>query len=133
MVQQTCGRIPCNASGKSGGISGEFADLAAPFRREERPTGLRFANCAFVEAMRRSIQKRIQRGTAQKVASLLGITIESVYRQLEGEQPLTVDVFFVTLWVMNREHARHIVKKLAHPLRLWVVPSPLEADEDSAA
>jgi|ERR1035441_2674825 hypothetical protein len=133
MVQPTYGRAIGTASGKTAPISGEFADLATPFTRDERPTGLKFANCAFVEALRRSIQKRIQRGDAQKIAGFLGITIANVYRQLEGEQPLTVDVFFVALWVMSRDNARHVMKKLAHPLRLWVMPSPLETDEDSAA
>jgi hypothetical protein len=109
-----------------------------PLQREkDRHHGSYFRNCRFVDAIRRSVLKRLPHGAVEKIAEAL-LQFDDLLRLItriqdehSGQTRYSMDVFVADLIQLRTDDARHVLQKLARPLGLWVVRSPFSPEESA--
>jgi hypothetical protein len=121
-------------------VSGSFSQIELPFQRErDTRKGSFYRNCRFVEAIRRSVTKRLSSGAAQKMAESLNQfddlprVVARIHDEHSGQTRYSLDVFIAALINLSSDDARHVLGKIARPLGFWVAPLPCSAGEESAS
>lgn len=116
--------------------SGSFSQMELPLHRErDERHGSFYRNCRFVDAVRRSVLKRLPHGVAEAVAQSLNQfdelprVLARVHDEHAGSTRYSLDVFVADLLVLPTDDARHVIQKLAKPLGLWVTRAPGAGEE----
>jgi hypothetical protein len=97
---------------------------AAFSQRELGRNGLLLKNSSFTDDLRRSVTKRLPHGAPERMASLLGVRVDTIYDQNGAECRYTLDAFVTGLLQLSRHEARHVLRKIARKFDALVIEDP---------